>query len=163
MRRVSLSLLYGYTPQPHTAIYVGYGDQWLEELRAPTVVLAGAVLLLDSTVVHAGSNQAPACGPGEGTATEVRFGLQLCDGPAVTRVITGDEPHRGARVVFADAKQVAAIGGIIPGDIVYQVVGRRVESGKAAAAEARDVRIVLINIYRNEAPFLIRIWADGTP
>ncbi|MBA3885868.1 MAG: hypothetical protein H0X67_09055, partial [Acidobacteria bacterium] len=70
MRRVSLSLLYGYTPQPHTAIYVGYGDQWLEELRAPTVVLAGAVLLLDSTVVHAGSNQAPACGPGEGTATE---------------------------------------------------------------------------------------------
>ena len=28
-RRVSVSLLYSYTPRPTTAIYVGYGDQLL--------------------------------------------------------------------------------------------------------------------------------------
>jgi S1-C subfamily serine protease len=125
--------------------------------------LAVTVTLLASAAVSAMSHP-PAqarCAAEEGAAVATRFGLEICDGAAATTVITHEEPQRGARVAAVDPGGLGAREGLVAGDIIYQVAGRRVASGRAAieALDAvRDERIVHINFWRNGAPFIARIW-----
>ena len=86
--------------------------------------------------------------------------MQLCNGAATTKTVTHEAPQRGARVAAVDAAAMGPRGGLAPGDIIYQVNGRRVESGKAAAAalDGAAGSIVLINFWRDGVPYLARLW-----
>jgi hypothetical protein len=131
-------------------------------LRVRACARTGLALTL-GLLLLGGRGQAAECGPGEGAAIEARWGLQLCAGSASTDVVTHDAARQGARIAAADAMGPAARAGLMPGDVIYFVAGRRVESGEAAAAalqEVRDARTVVINFWRDTKPYLVRIWTD---
>lgn len=120
------------------------------------------VAMLRATGAGAHPAQQPRCAPDEGAVVATRFGLHLCDGAASAEVITHAQPQRGARIAAVDPDGAGAREGLVGGDIIYQVGGARVESGKSAVAALdarRDDRIVHINFWRNRAPFIARIWA----
>jgi hypothetical protein len=135
-----------------------------QPIPAPRGLLAASVLVaiaLASAAPAATPAQKPECPAQEGAALATRFGLTVCDGAAATKVITHEDPQHGARIIALDPEAAGAQEGLVAGDIIYQVAGTRVESGKAAVTAldaARDERIVLINFWRNGAPFIVRIW-----
>jgi membrane-associated protease RseP (regulator of RpoE activity) len=120
-----------------------------------------AIALAMAFPFGADAAQQATCPAGEGTPVAAQLDLRLCDGIASTTVVTRVGPQHGARVAAADPNGPAGRGGLVPGDIIYQVDGRRVESGKAAAAAleaARGAPILLVNFWRDGKPYLVRIW-----
>jgi S1-C subfamily serine protease len=139
-----------------------HSPQLLTSLRRFKVASMLLVAMLAATAASGRPVQEAGCAAEEGAAVATRFGLEICDGSAATTVITHEEPQRGARIAAVEPGGLGAREGLVAGDIIYQVAGRRVASGRAAleALDAvRDERIVHINFWRNGAPFIARIWA----
>lgn len=106
----------------------------------------------------------PACTGEEGTAIKTSLDLEFCSGTSQARVATFDTPQPGARVLAAVESGIAHRAGLRAGDIVYQVAGRRVQSGKAAAdalANPGATGPLLINFWRDGRTYLVRIWVGS--
>jgi serine protease Do len=132
-------------------------------IRRALVQAAGVAVVALAIALPFGADaaQQAACPSGEGTPVAAPLGLRVCDGVASTTVVTRVGPQHGARVAAADPNSPAGRAGLAPGDIVYRVDGRRVESGKTAAAALEATRggpIVLVNFWRDGKPYLVRMW-----
>jgi S1-C subfamily serine protease len=132
-------------------------------IRRALVQAAGVAVIALATALPFGADaaQQATCPSGEGTPVAAPLGLRVCDGVASTTVVTRVGPQHGARVAAADPNGPAGRWGLVPGDIIYQVDGRRVESGKAAATAldaSRGAPILLVNFWRDGKPYLVRIW-----
>lgn len=131
--------------------------------RAARVAIIAVLALLWPTAGRVGADQTR-CPSDEGVEIATPLAMRVCTGSATATIVTLERPQRGARVIALDADGVGALAGIAPGDVIYQVAGRRVESGTAAAAALQagsSQRALLINIWRDGKPFLIRVWIDA--
>jgi S1-C subfamily serine protease len=103
------------------------------------------------------------CEANEGAPVAAPLGVTLCAGVARASPITHDEPQPGARVVSLDPEGVFARAGLVPGDVIYQVNGESVKSGKEAAEALRrppKAAGLSINFWRNRAAYLLRVWSE---
>jgi S1-C subfamily serine protease len=103
------------------------------------------------------------CEANEGASVAAPLGVTLCAGVARASPITHDEPQPGARVVSLDPAGVFARAGLVPGDVIYQVNGEPVKSGKEAADALRrptKAAGLSINFWRDRAAYLLRVWSE---
>ena len=105
----------------------------------------------------------PACAPGEGKPLPAAFGLSFCSGTARIEIRSIPGVHEGARVASVEAGSPAHHQGFRAGDVVYQVAGRRVDEGEAAAQALLKLRRsdgAVLNFWRDGHPFLIRLHGE---
>jgi S1-C subfamily serine protease len=103
------------------------------------------------------------CEANEGAPVAAPFGVTVCSGAARATPITHDEPQPGARVVSLDPEGVFTRAGLVAGDVIYQVNGESVKSGKEATEALRKplkAAGLSINFWRNRAAYLLRVWSD---
>jgi S1-C subfamily serine protease len=108
---------------------------------------------------------APRCPADEGPALAAPWGLTVCERPARVPVVMYDEPQPGVRALAVTAGGVLARAGLAPGDVIYQVAGTRVTTGKdvvAAIGDPATAHGLTVSFWRSGKPYLVRVWT-GQP
>jgi S1-C subfamily serine protease len=103
------------------------------------------------------------CSSGEGATVDAPLGLVLCQGTATNEVVMYDKPQAGARIADVVSQSTAAKAGLVAGDVIYQIRGVRVTSGREGLAhfgDTRRARDLIINVWRGNVPYQFRIWND---
>lgn len=113
--------------------------------------------------VAAAQPAAARCPADEGTALAGPWGLSVCERAARVPVVMYDAPQAGVRAVAVAAGGLLTKAGLAPGDVIYQVAGVRVTTGKevlAALGDPAHASGLTISFWRGGKPYLVRIWTD---
>jgi S1-C subfamily serine protease len=111
--------------------------------------------------VSAAQPAAPRCPADEGPALPAPWGLTVCERPARVPVVMYDEPQAGVRALAVAADGVLARAGLAAGDVIYQVAGARVTTGKevvAAIGNPVGAHGLTVSFWRGGKPYLVRVW-----
>ena len=114
-----------------------------------TSLVAAAFMTMGATQV------APACPSSEGPAVAGPWGLTVCERPARVPVVMYDNPQPGVRVQAVTADGPLGRAGLSAGDVIYQVAGVRVTTGKEALAAFGDTK--------NAKGLTVSFWRDRKP
>lgn len=119
--------------------------------------------VLTAAVLTIAQPPAARCPAGEGEALGGPWGLSVCEKPVQVSVVMYDTPQAGARTVAVADDGLLRAAGLLPGDVIYQVAGVRVRTGRevlAAIGEPSKASGLTVSFWRDGKPYLVRIWAD---
>lgn len=126
-------------------------------------VLAAAIVGLSAPVSgleQAGQAVPAECPADQGKALAGPQGLTFCTEPARIDNPAMGGLQEGVRIAAVAAKSPAELAGFQAGDIVYRIGGQPVNTGEAAVKHLSALRPgeeAVLNFWRNELPFLIRL------
>lgn len=104
------------------------------------------------------------CPADEGPALPGPWGLTVCDKPARVPVVMYDVPQPGVRAAGVAVDGLLARAGLAAGDVIYQVAGSRVTTGREvleAIGDRRAAHGFTVSFWRNGKPYLVRVWAGN--